>query len=216
VVQRTAELMREHDTDDIHPHGGINLGVLQRYLNFHYSVSLDLFGAETSTNAANYFAAGLKGRFQEERRDDDHQLKTSTRRVPDATGEAIGEREVSQLAALNETLRDDYIEDCQKGVERWNRTLADAGIDRRLTLPHVGFHRGVGTFAGRNVTPDGPLVSDAEAAAHAGQWLPSAADRAHVASLMVGVVEPGKMAGWVAPPSRGIHQKPIEYEYVRL
>ena len=42
------------------------------------------------------------------------------------------------------------------------------------------------------------------------------ADRAHVKSLMVGVTEPGKMAGWVAPPARGIHQKPVDYEYVKL
>ena len=75
VVQRTVELMKEHDTADVNQFGGIDVATLQRYLNFHYSVSLDLFGAETSTNAANYFAAGLKGRFQEERRDDDHRLQ---------------------------------------------------------------------------------------------------------------------------------------------
>ncbi len=90
VVDRTVELMKQHDTDDIRPYGGIDLATLQRYLNFHYSVSLDLFGAETSTNAANYFAAGLKGRFQEERRDDDHRLHGATRMVPVATDDAIG------------------------------------------------------------------------------------------------------------------------------
>ena len=74
VVRRTADLMREHDTDDIKRYGGIPLDIVQRYLNFHYSVSLDLFGGERSTNVANYFTAGLKGRWQEERRDDDHQL----------------------------------------------------------------------------------------------------------------------------------------------
>ena len=129
VVQRTVELMKEHDTADVMPHGGINVDTLQRYLNFHYSVSLDLFGNETSTNAANYFAAGLKGRFQEERRADDHQLKDAVRSVPSvdpATG-TIGEREVPALTALNETLRDDYVADCRKGVERWNRTLAGVG-----------------------------------------------------------------------------------------
>jgi benzoyl-CoA 2,3-dioxygenase component B len=74
VVARTAELMREHDTEDVAPHGGIPLDVIQKYVNFHYSVSLDLFGSEKSTNAANYFTAGLKGRWQEERRKDDHVL----------------------------------------------------------------------------------------------------------------------------------------------
>src|SRR5207237_9276606 len=71
VVQRTAELMAEHDTDDVRPFGGIDVATLQRYLNFHFSVSLDLFGADTSSNSANYFAAGLKGRFQEDQRPDD-------------------------------------------------------------------------------------------------------------------------------------------------
>ncbi len=216
VVQRTADLMREHDTDEIHQFGGVNLDVLQKYINFHYSVSLDLFGAETSTNAANYFAAGIKGRFQEERRDDDHQLKTVTRLVPEASATGVGTREVSQLAALNETLRDDYIIDCQKGVDRWNRTLADAGIDFVFRLPHVGFSRDVGTFRSVHVSPDGRLIDDVAWEAGRDDWLPSELDRAHVQSLMVGVTEPGKMAGWVAPPSRGVHQQPLEYEYVKV
>ena len=132
VVQRTLELMAEHDTDDVHPFGGVNLALIQKYLNFHYSVSLDLFGAETSTNAANYFAAGLKGRFQEERRGDDHVLRESYRTVPEVTDEnGIGEREVTQLAALNETLREDYTEDCLKGLVRWNRAISEAGVDLR-------------------------------------------------------------------------------------
>jgi benzoyl-CoA 2,3-dioxygenase component B len=216
VVQRTLELMREHDTDDVHPYGGINLDVLQKYINFHYSVSLDLFGAETSTNAANYFAAGLKGRFQEEKRDDDHLLKTDYRMVPEATDDGIGEREVTQLAALNETLREDYAVDCQKGVDRWNRALSEAGVDRQFTLPHVGFHRNVGTFRGRHVTPDGRLISDTEWHANVAGWLPTDDDKAHVKSLQQGITEPGKMAGWVAPPSTGIHQKPVDFEYVKL
>src|SRR6059058_1406840 len=81
VVDRTVELMKQHDTDDIRRYGGIDVATLQRYLNFHFSVSLDLFGAETSTNAANYYAAGLKGRFHEEERNDDHQLKNDSRTI---------------------------------------------------------------------------------------------------------------------------------------
>jgi len=214
VVQRTAELMKEHDTDDIRPHGGIDVGTLQRYLNFHYSVSLDLFGAETSTNAANYFAAGLKGRFKEEDRPDDHLLKDATRQVPMATDDGIGEREASQLSALNETLRDDFVADSQKGVDRWNRLLD--GVGAQLSLPHVGFNRSVGTFAGRRVSPDGRLHSETEWAANVDSWLPSRADRDHVESLMLGVVEPGKMAGWVAPPTSGVHAKPLDFEYVKI
>jgi benzoyl-CoA 2,3-dioxygenase component B len=30
------------------------------------------------------------------------------------------------------------------------------------------------------------------------------------------VVEPGKTAGWIAPPDRGINSLAVDYEYVRL
>lgn len=214
VVQRTVELMTEHDTEDVRPFGGIDVATLQRYLNFHYSVSLDLFGAETSTNAANYFAAGLKGRFHESQRDDDHRLATTTRAVPHLDVDGIDEREVNALSALNETLRDDYIADCRKGLDRWNRTLARVGMS--LELPHVGFNRAVGTFAAAKVSPAGELLSDQAWDESVGDWLPGADDRSFVESLMTAVAEPGQMAGWVAPPSSGIHARPVEYDYVRV
>jgi benzoyl-CoA 2,3-dioxygenase component B len=213
VVQRTVELMRQHDTDDVRPHGGIDVAALQRYVNLHYSVSLDLFGAETSTNAANYYAAGLKGRFQEAARSDDHRLLDATRPVPCVDAGRLGERQAPALAALNETLRDDYVADCRKGLDRWNRTLAEVGCE--LVLPHVGFHRAVGEFRDHLVSPDGRLLSHHEWSAGVPGWLPTDEDRAYVESLMVGVHEPGKMAGWIAAPSTGIHQKPVDYEYVR-
>jgi benzoyl-CoA 2,3-epoxidase subunit B len=214
VVQRTVELMQEHDTDDIGPRGGIDVATLQRYLNLHYSVSLDLFGAETSTNAANYYAAGLKGRFQEAARDDDHRLLDATRAVPCVVDGRLREREAPALAALNETLRDDYAADCRKGLDRWNRTLEAVGCE--LVLPHAGFHRAVGEFAPHRVSPDGRLLTEEEWSAGVPNWLPTDEDRAHVESLMVGVHEPGRMAGWIAAPTTGIHQKPVEYDYVRV
>jgi benzoyl-CoA 2,3-epoxidase subunit B len=214
VVQRTAELMKEHDTDDVRPYGGLDVATLQRYLNFHYSVSLDLFGAETSTNAANYFAAGLKGRFQEERRDDDHRLHGDGRTVPTVDDGSVGEREVPALSALNETLRGDYVADCAKGVDRWNRTLADVGAE--LRLPHVGFHRAVGAFRDHHVSPDGRLLPPDEWEAAVPTWLPTPDDEAFLASLMQLVTEPGRMAGWVAPPASGINNKPLDFDYVRL
>jgi benzoyl-CoA 2,3-dioxygenase component B len=214
VVQRSVELMQEHDTDDVGPYGGIDLATLQRYLNFHYSVSLDLFGAETSTNAANYYAAGLKGRFQEERRPDDHRLHDSTVPVPEIDNGALGTRDVPALTALNATLRQDYIEDCQKGVDRWNRTLAPVGA--QLRLPNVGFNRSVGAFAHQRVAPDGTVVSETEWADGRPRWLPTEADEEHVRSLMTPVHERAKMAGWIAPPASGIHNKPLDFEYVQL
>jgi benzoyl-CoA 2,3-dioxygenase component B len=206
--------MKEHDTDDVRPYGGIDVATLQRYLNFHWSASLDLFGAETSTTAANYFAAGLKGRFHEERRADDHRLHGATRMVPTVVDGGIGEREADALAALNETLRDDYVADCRKGVDRWNRSLAEVGAE--LTLPHVAFNRAVGAFAAHHVSPDGTLLDPEQWTGAVDAWLPTPDDREFVESLMVGVTTPGAMAGWLAPPSAGIHAKPADYEYVRL
>jgi benzoyl-CoA 2,3-dioxygenase component B len=214
VVQRTVELMREHDTDDVAPYGGINVDTLQRYLNLHFSVSLDLFGAETSTNAANYFAAGLKGRYQESARDDDHRLHDDEVAIPELTAAGLGERRVPSLTALNATLRTDYVADCQKGVDRWNRTLEAVG--RPLRLPHVGFHRAVGVYAAAHVTPDGGLVDASTWEARGGGWLPTDADREHVQSLMKPVTEPGRMASWIAAPSAGIHQRPVDFAYVRI
>ncbi|HEY4003771.1 MAG TPA: benzoyl-CoA 2,3-epoxidase subunit BoxB [Pseudonocardia sp.] len=216
VVARTAELMREHDTDEIAAHGGIPLDVIQRYINFHYSVSLDLFGSEQSTNAANYFTAGLKGRWQEERRRDDHVLTedgTSMHLVRDG---AVDTEEVSALLALNHDLRSEYVKDCQSGMKRWNRVLEKTGLDNRLSLPHVGFNRHVGLFAEHDITPAGEVVGPDAWQARRDAWLPTEADKTHIQSLMRPVYQPGKIAGWIAPPSTGINGKPIDYEYVHL
>jgi benzoyl-CoA 2,3-epoxidase subunit B len=213
VVQRTVELMREHDTEDIKTFGGVDVAMLQRYLDFHFSVSLDLFGAEMSTNAANYYANGLKGRYQEERRSDDHRLHDATMSVPEVTAGRISDREVPALSALNASLRQDYIDDCRNGVDRWNRTLAEVGTE--LRLPHVGFNRTVGVFAGHRISPDGRLLSEADWEARASDWLPTERDQEHVRSLMAPTYEPGKVAAWIAPPSAGIHNKPLDFAYVR-
>ncbi len=214
VVQRTVELMREHDTDDVRPHGGIDVATLQRYLNVHYTLSLDLFGAEVSSNAANYFAAGLKGRYQEARRADDHRLHDAVSTVDAVFDGEVRQRDVPALSALNATLRDDYVTDCQKGVDRWNRTLADVGAE--LRLPHVGFHRNVGAFAGQPVSPTGELLSRASWDAQRHTWLPSDDDERFIQSLMAPALQPGRVAGWIAPPAAGIHARPPDFEYVRL
>jgi benzoyl-CoA 2,3-dioxygenase component B len=216
VVQRTCELMREHRTDDVRKHGGIDLATIQKYLNFHCSVSLDLFGSEISTNAANSYTMGLKGRFEETKKNDDHVLKDATYPVSGLEGDRILVREEPALTALNERLRDDYVADCQRGVERWNRVIRDHGIDVELKLPHRAFHRAIGVFADVKATPDGRLISEAEWDAHKGDWLPSRDDEAYVGSLMKPVTEPGKFANWIAAPARGINGQPIDFEYVRL
>ena len=216
IVQRTCELMREHRTEDVRKHGGLDLATIQKYINFHCSVSLDLFGSEVSTNAANFYTMGLKGRFEETKKDDDHTLKGATYTVADLSGDRIGTREEAALVSLNERLRDDYVADCQRGVSRWNQVIRSHGIDVELRLPHRAFHRAIGSFADVKVTPDGRVLSEAEWDARHHDWLPTAEDQVFVGSLMKPVTEVGKIANWIAPPTSGIKGKPFEFEYVRL
>ncbi|ROO88043.1 benzoyl-CoA 2,3-dioxygenase component B [Actinocorallia herbida] len=216
VVQRTVELMREHDTDEVIGHGGIPLDIIQKYLNFHYSVSLDLFGSETSTNVANYFTAGLKGRWSEERRSDDHKLTQESILVDAVVDGRAGQTEVAALVGLNTDLRREYIGDCQNGVNRWNRILEDAGLSMRFRLPHVAFNRQVGAFVGVQATPDGSLIPADVWEREKGKWLPTEVDRTYVRSLMQPVYERGKVAAWIAPPRQGINGKSFDYDYVHL
>ncbi len=120
------------------------------------------------------------------------------------------------LNALNEVMRESYLKDCEIGIKRWNRQIERAGSEFRLSLPSSRFRRSIGAWVGLPVDPQGKLISKEEYAARLGDWIPSEADRAFVHSLMKRVVEPGKMAAWIAPPERGINNLPVEYEYVKL
>jgi benzoyl-CoA 2,3-dioxygenase component B len=219
VIQRTCQVMNELKTDDparLRAAGVIDLPTIQRYLNFHFSVTIDLFGADQSSNAAIFYSTGLKGRFEEGKRTDDHVLKGQTYKVLEVQGGKLVEKDVPMLNALNEVLRDDYIKDSVGGVERWNKVIEKAGIPFRLKVPHKAFHRSIGALAGIKVAPDGRPVSDHEWNANVEHWLPTDEDRAFVASLMGRVVEPGKFANWIAPPALGINRQPVDFEYVRF
>jgi benzoyl-CoA 2,3-dioxygenase component B len=120
------------------------------------------------------------------------------------------------LLALNERLRDDYIVDSQRGVNRWNRVLEQYGSDVRLALPHRAFHRAIGVFAGAHVSPEGRLLTEAEWRQGVSDWLPTDADHDFVNTLMQPVTEPGVMARWISPPSRGINGQTIDFAYVKF
>jgi benzoyl-CoA 2,3-epoxidase subunit B len=219
VLQRTCQMMNELKTDDVtklRAAGVIDLPTVQRYLNFHFSVTIDLFGADESSNAATFYSTGLKGRYEEGKRTDDHQLRGQTYKVLEVRDGRLLEKEVPMLNALNEVLRDDYIRDSIAGVDRWNRVIEKAGIPMRLTVPHKAFHRNIGGLSGVKVAPDGRVVSDAEWNAKKNDWLATPEDRAFVASLMGRVVESGKFANWIAPPAMGINRQPADFEYIRF
>ena len=219
IIQRTCAAMNEMKTDDVgklRAAGVIDLPTLQRYLNFHFSVTIDLFGADESSNAATFYSTGIKGRYEETKRDDDHVLRGQTYKVLNVVNGQLQEKEVPMLNALNEVLRDDFIKDSVGGVERWNRVIDKAGLPHRLSVPHKAFHRNIGALSGAKVSPDGRVVSEQEWSAKVGEWLPTSEDRAFVQSLMGRVVEPGKFANWIAPPAIGINRQPVDFEYVRF
>ena len=219
TLQRTAQVMNELKTDDaalVRAAGAIDIGTIQRYLNFHYSVTIDLFGADQSSNAATFYSSGLKGRYEEGKRVDDHVLKGQTYKVLEVQNGQLVEKDVPMLNALNEVLRDDFIKDSVAGVGRWNKVLDKAGLAARLVVPHKAFNRRIGALAGIRMSPEGRVVSDEEWKANESRWLPTPADRAFVASLMGRVVEPGKFAGWIAPPAMGINKNPVDFDYVRF
>jgi len=219
ILQRTCEVMKQEATDDparVRAAGAIDLPTIQRYLNFHFSVTVDLFGADQSSNAATFYNAGLKGRFEESKRSDDHRLQNAHYGTLEAVDGRLVEREAPMQNALNEVLRDDYIKDSVSGIGRWNKVMEKAGIPFRLTVPHKAFNRKIGTLANTRVAPDGRVVSESEWAAHENEWLATPSDRAFVASLMGRVVEPGRFAHWIAPPAMGINKQPVDFQYVRF
>ena len=215
IVQRSCELTRAARDGDARREGGIDLPTLQKYINSWYSVSLDLFGGEISSNAAEYFACGLKGRANEKKHEDHVALEgTYPMAVPE--NGRLRDNNVPLRNAMNEILRDAYIDDNQRGVDMWNKTIAEHGIDLRLALPSRRFNRRIGIYADLFFSPAGEPVTRQEFERRQDDWLPSEADRTYVKSLMQTVHEPGRMANWIAAPTKGIDGKPLTFEYVRL
>jgi benzoyl-CoA 2,3-dioxygenase component B len=214
VVKRTLEVMKEIGTDDpdaVRRHGAVDLPTIQRYMNFWFTSSLDLFGSEVSSNAASSFANGIKGR-PDEAQYQDHICNEASYELETPQGKEA----VSLRNAMNEVLRNAYIKDCEIGVKRWNMQISRAGFDFQLRLPSPRFRRAIGVWANAPTDPQGKAISREEFERGMPGWIPNEGDRAFVISLMQRVMEPGKMAGWIAPPDRGINNLPVDYEYVRL
>ena len=216
VVKRACELTKQDPNGDVRAQGGVDLPTIQKYLNLWYTLSLDLFGGEVSSNAADAFAAGLKGRYKEDRYQE-HKLVGSTFAMDVLEGgQVVSQKHVAMRNALNEVLRTEYIKDCQRGVDRWNKTIKEEGLDFELRLPSNQFHRQIGMWSTLRFTPDGQLLDQAAFDARRGEWLPNDADETYIKSLMSPVYERGKMANWIAPPLKGINGLPGDFEYVKL
>ena len=222
TIQATVDAMAAagitdpYDTNCIRDLGVIDLPTIQKKLNLHYSLSLDLFGNEVSTNAANAFNAGIKGRYMEHRLDDDHKLQRDTYDVKMVSEDQIVTEEMPALNAINMRLRDDYVKDASGGLTRWNKIMKRKNIDFEFRLPHEGFNRNIGIFANVSVDPTGNIISPDSWEAQMTEWLPSKADGEFIQSLMKPCYEPGQYASWIAPPKVGINNQGGDFEYVKL
>ncbi|HJZ86142.1 MAG TPA: benzoyl-CoA 2,3-epoxidase subunit BoxB [Polyangia bacterium] len=215
LVARSAELTKKDPNGDARTQGALDLPTIQKYINFWYSRSLDLFGGEISSNAADFFASGLKGRYKE-RDQPDHAALEGAYPMDVVEAGRLSTREVPLRTAMNEVLRDNYVEDCQRAVDKWNRSIAKAGLELTLGLPSKRFHRAIGIYAGLPFDPAGNLISAETWQERRGKWLPSESDRAFIGQLMQPVHERGRIANWLAPPAKGINGQPFDYEYVRF
>ncbi|MEZ5653564.1 MAG: benzoyl-CoA 2,3-epoxidase subunit BoxB [Burkholderiaceae bacterium] len=222
TIQATCEAMNKagitdpYDVEAVRALGVVDLPLLQRKANFHMSVTRDLFGSEISSNAAEAFSAGLKGRFNEAKLSDDHQLQNDTYTVTRVIDGRLVDEAVPALKAINCRLLDDYIADCQGGIDRWNKVIAKAGITFELKQPYKGFNRRIGEFAGQRISPDGEILTEQQWQARSGDWLPNDADMRFIDSLMKPSTAPGEYASWIAPPARGINNQPGDFEYVKI
>ncbi len=218
IVDRTAKLMRENGKDhpdDVRRLGAIDLPTMQRYLNLWYSLSLDLFGGEISSNAAAFFATGLKGRAKEEQYED-HRALSDVYAMDVVKEGTLTKEEVPLRNAMNEVLRDAYVEDCQRGVDKWNRAIASHGVDFQLTLPSRRFHRRIGLYADLSADPSGRIVMREAWEGKRNEWLPSDADKMFIRGLTSQpVADPKQMANWISVPRQGIKGRPVDFEYVR-
>jgi benzoyl-CoA 2,3-dioxygenase component B len=216
VIQRTCEVLRSNPGRDPAELGAIPLPLVQKYINFWNSSSNDLFGSEISSNASNFFASGLKGRAYEEKLDLDHRALEGVYNLQVCENGRIATKEIPLRNAMNEVLRDEYVKDNEKGIEYFNRIVEKAGVDFRFRLPHRRFNRRIGIYSEGRFDIDGNPLDAAAWQENADSWLPTPAERAYVKSLMVPCTERGKIAGWIAPPAKGINGKDFDFEYVKL
>ena len=219
IIERTLETMKNlktDSTDTIRNAGVIDLPTIQRYINFWFSSSLDLFGSEVSTNAATAFANGLKGR-PDEFRYKDHIEKNTFYKMDSFVNNKFSQQEVPMRNAMNEITRAAYVEDCNVGIRRWNRLISKYGYDEfSLSLPSTKFKRNIGLWANLPIDISGKLITKEAFARSLSSWLPSSEDKCFINSLMYQVLEPGETASWINKPKRGINNQGVEYKYIDL
>ncbi len=216
IVRRSIEAAKADPNGDARGQEAIDLPTVQKWINFWFSSAVELFGGEISSNAADYFATGLKGRFREKKKYDDHQALEEVYSVNVIEDGRLTSREVPLRNAMNEVLRDEYIADCERACRKWNRTIKDLDFDFELKIPHRRFNRSMGIYSDVHFDLAGEPISNEAWEKNKTEWLPTPEDREYVQSLMKPCYERGKFASWIAPPQKGVHGMEIDHEYVKF
>ena len=217
IVRRSAEATLADPNGDARNQGAIDLVTIQKWINYWFSSAVELFGGEISSNAADYFATGLKGRYREQQKYDEHGALDGGYELDVLESGRLTRKEVPLRNAMNEVLRDEYVADCERACRKWNRSIEAAGLTGfELRIPSRRFNRTMGIYAGQRFDLDGQPIGEDEWVKNESAWLPTPEDRAYVRSVMKPVYEPGKFAPWIAPPQKGVHGLPIDHEYVKF
>nr|UHJ79944.1 benzoyl-coA 2,3-epoxidase [uncultured bacterium] len=203
TIAQSARATLQRNRLDIFDDGAIPLPVIQRYMNFWMPAVYDLFGNDESSHAADMYRLGIRSPSG---------FGAWTRSavvVETSTADGIRRSEVAPELAINTVMRRQFIGEVEHTVERWNRSLARLHIDYRLKVPHERFNRQIGAMKGAPVDPDGTLFGENR---HGGvaEYLPTVDDRARVRALMARVLESGRCASWIAPPSTGLNDVVLE------
>ncbi len=219
MIERTLEVMnklRTDSTETIRNAGAIDLFTIQKYINFWFSSSLDLFGSEISSNAATAFANGLKGR-PDEFRYKNHIEKNTFYELENYENNKIINQKAPMRNVMNEITRQAYVDDCDIGIKRWNRLINKHGYkEYSLSLPSTKFRRNIGVWSNLPFNTKGQLIAENKYKDYLSSCLPDENDKKFINSLMVQELNPGKTASWITKPRRGINNQDIEYNYVDL
>jgi benzoyl-CoA 2,3-dioxygenase component B len=183
--------------------GGIDLPTIQKFINLWFSLSLDLHGNEISTNAASYFANGLKGGRRKRSGTTTGRPSVLRARVRPT---AARRKAIPMRTAMNEVLRDWYVGDCagrRRALEhdlRAPRHVGSAAPARSQVQPR---HRHVLVAALRSA---GAPLSDEEWDARSTNGCRRRRPRIPPQHHGEPVYEPGKFANYIAPPLAGVNR----------
>ncbi len=154
VIRRSVEATKADPNGDARAQGAVDLPTIQKWINFWFSSAVELFGGEISSNAADYFATGLKGRYREQKKYADHRALSDVYSMEVIEGGAITSKEIPLRNAINEVLRDEYVADCERAADKWNRTIG-AGPGLQAHAPTRCIHTAGGSPPRRRLDDDG-------------------------------------------------------------